>query len=301
MLAGALVMPAARAAISEDWRSDAPGRTHRFSASDMPAPYATPRNINSPQIVSRPDTATLAVPPGFSVSVFGTGLEGPRRVQVAPNGDIFIAETLAGRVRVVQSADGAAKPSHIVDFAVGLNGPFGIAFYPAGANPEWLYVAIKNRVLRFAYRCGDLRPRGPAETVAAKLAFTDDGHDTRDLIFSKDGSRLFVSVGSGSNAAENTPRKTAAQIQSWNATHALGAAWGEDLNRGVVQVYDVNGGKNPGRIFATGLRNCVGLAIQPATGDLWCTTNERDGLGDDLVPDYATRVREGAFYGWPWY
>jgi hypothetical protein len=112
---------------------------------------------------------------------------------------------------------------------------------------------------------------------------------------------MFVSVGSGSNAAEQTPHKTAAQIQSWEATHALGAAWAGDINRGDVLVFDVAGRNNPGHIFATGIRNCVGLTRQPATGELWCTTNERDGLGDELVPDYATRVREGAFYGWPWY
>jgi glucose/arabinose dehydrogenase len=288
-------------ASTEDWRMDAPGRTHHISASDLPAPYATPSSSNAPQIVARPDGATLAVPPGFTVAAFATGLEGPRRVQIAPNGDIFITETSVGRVRVVQSAEGAAKPSRIEYFAVGLDGPFGIAFYPAGANPEWIYVATNNRVLRFAYRCGDVQPRGPAEIVVAKLAPTKGDHTTRDLAFSKDGSHMFVSVGSGSNAAENTPRKTSAQIQSWEATHALGAAWGGDVNRGDVLVFDVDGKKNAGRVFATGIRNCVGLTTQPATGDLWCTTNERDGLGDDLVPDYVTRVREGAFYGWPWF
>lgn len=288
-------------ASTEDWRMDAPGRTHHISANDMPAPYATPSSNNAAQFVSRPDGATLAVPPGFTVAAFATGLEGPRRVQIAPNGDIFITETLAGRVRVVQSAEGAVMPSRIENFAVGLDGPFGIAFYPAGPNPEWIYVATNNRVLRFAYRSGDIQPRGAAEIVVATLANTKGGHSTRDLAFSKDGSRMFVSVGSGSNAAENTPRKTAAQIQSWEATHALGAAWAGDVNRGDVLVFDVDGKKNSGRAFATGIRNCVGLATQPDTGDLWCATNERDGLGDDLVPDYVTRVREGAFYGWPWF
>jgi glucose/arabinose dehydrogenase len=297
----AIVAPVARAASSDDWRTDFPGHLHRFSVSDMPAPFATPPSTNAPQIVSRPDDAKLAVPPGFAVAAYITGLEGPRRVQVAPNGDIFITETLAGRVRVVQSADGAAKPSRIENFAVGLNSPFGMAFYPPGPIPEWIYVATNNRVVRFAYHSGDLRPRGPAEIVAPRLAFTDGDHRTRDIAFSKDGLRMYVSVGSGSNAAENTAHKTPAQIQSWEATHALGAAWGGDTNRGDVLVFDVADKKDSGRIFATGIRNCVGLTIQPSTGDLWCTTNERDGLGDELVPDYATRVREGAFYGWPWY
>jgi glucose/arabinose dehydrogenase len=285
----------------EDWRTDAPGRTHRISVAHLPAPYATPSSTNAAQIVSRPDGATLAVPPGFAVSAFATGLEGPRRIQIAPNGDVFVAETLAGRVRVIQSADGAARPLRIENFTAGLSGPFGIAFYPAGANPEWIYIATGNQVLRFAYRSGDLHPRGPAQIVVAKLANTGTGHTTRDLAFSQDGLRMFVSVGSGSNAAEHTPHKSAAEIQSWDATHALGAAWGGDINRGDVLVFDVTGTKNSGHIFATGIRNCVGLTRQPSTGDLWCTTNERDGLGDELVPDYATRVRAGGFYGWPWY
>jgi glucose/arabinose dehydrogenase len=296
----ALAMQSAPAA-TEDWRADSPGHSHRVNLAELPAPYTTPSSTNAPQIVSRPDSATLAVPPGFAVSAFATGLEGPRRIQIAPNGDIFVAETLAGRVRIVQSTDGDGKPVRIENFAVGLRGPFGIAFYPAGANPEWLYVATSDQVLRFAFRCGDLHPRGPAEVVVAKLANTDSGHTTRDLAFSNDGQHMFVSVGSGSNAAEYTPRKTAAQIQSWEATHALGAAWAGDTFRGDVLVFDVGAVKNSGHIFATGIRNCVGLTTQPGTGDLWCTTNERDGLGDDLVPDYATRVREGGFYGWPWY
>ena len=285
----------------EDWRTDAPGRTHRINPNDLPAPFASPSNVNAMQVVSRPEDATLAVPPGFTVAAFATGLEGPRRVQIAPNGDIFIAESLAGRIRVLQSDEGAAKPSRIENFAMGLDGPFGIAFYPAGPNPEWLYVATNNRVVRFPYRCGDVQPRGPAQIVVAKLANTTGGHTTRDLAFSNDGAHLFVSVGAGSNAAESTPRKTPAQIQSWQATHALGAAWGGDVNRGDVLVFDVDAKRGPGRPFATGIRNCVGLTIQASTGELWCATNERDGLGDDLVPDYVTRVREGAFFGWPWF
>jgi glucose/arabinose dehydrogenase len=298
-----VVALAARAALAttEDWRNDAPGRTHRVNVNELPRPYASPSSENSAQIVSRPDGATLAVPSGFAVSAFATGLEGPRRIQVAPNGDIFIAETLAGRVRIVQSADGSGKPVRIENFTEGLSGPFGIAFYPAGANPEWLYVATSNQVLRYAFRCGDLHPRGPAQIIVAKLANTGTGHTTRDLAFSQDGLQMYVSVGSGSNAAEHTPRKSAAQIQSWEAMHALGAAWAGDSFRGDVLVFDVAGKRTPGHIFATGIRNCVGLTTQPGTGDLWCTTNERDGLGDELVPDYATRVREGAFYGWPWY
>jgi glucose/arabinose dehydrogenase len=249
--------------------------------------------------VSRPDGTRLAVPSGLAVAAFVTGLQGPREVCVAPNGDIFVAETSAGRIRVLRAADGAAKPSGIEIFAAGLDGPFGIAFYPLGADPRWVYVATNNQVLRFAYRSGYMHAREPAEIVVAKLASTVTGHTTRDLVFSIDGSRMFVSVGSASNAAENMPKKTASEARRWDIVHGHGAAWAGEVNRADVLVFGVDG-QNPS-VFATGIRNCAGLGMQPTTGDLWCATNERDGLGDDLVPDYATRVREHSFYGWPWY
>jgi glucose/arabinose dehydrogenase len=111
---------------------------------------------------------------------------------------------------------------------------------------------------------------------------------------------MFVAVGSQSNVAEDMPAKTTAEIAAWEAEYGLGAAWGQETNRADVLVFEV-GSDAPGKPYATGIRNCVGLTIQPATGDLWCTVNERDSLGNNLVPDYSTRVREGAFYGWPWY
>ncbi|MGZ5804970.1 MAG: PQQ-dependent sugar dehydrogenase, partial [Xanthobacteraceae bacterium] len=118
-----------------------------------------------------------------------------------------------------------------------------------------------------------------------------------DIAFSKDGSTMYVSVGSGSNDGENIEKPDS--LQKWVAEHPLGAAWGEEYERAAVLAFDPQGNKR--RIFATGIRNCVGLAVDPAAGDLWCSTNERDLLGDDLVPDYLTRVRDGHFYGWPWY
>lgn len=288
------------AAASDDWRADSPGHSRRVTVADLPAPYATPASSNRPTVVARPSAAALAVPNGFSIQAFATGLQDPRLVRVAPNGDIFVAESAAGRVRALRAADGAGKASKIEIFAAGLDGPFGIAFYPLGPNPQWLYVATNNQVVRFAYRSGDLQSAGAAQIVVAKLADTVDGHSTRDIVFSPDGSRMFVSVGSGSNIAEDEPRKSAAAIRTWQSTHALGAAWGEETNRADVLDFDAEG-KEPARVYATGIRNCVGLAIHPKSGDVWCTTNERDGLGDDLVPDYTTRVREGAFYGWPWF
>jgi len=244
--------------------------------------------------------AVDAVPAGFAVKAFATGLKGPRRVRVAPNGDIFVAETHSGRVGVLRAAAGAAKPSKTALFASGLNGPFGIAFYPLGQHPQWLYVATNNQVLRFGYHSGDMHARGAAEIVVVQLTESSRGHSTRDIAFAEDGSRMFVSVDSGSNVAEDEARKSPEEIRDWEAAHGLGAAWGGEADRVDALVFDIDG-KAPARIFATAIRNCVGLAVQPHTGDLWCTTNERDGLSDDLVPDYTTRVHEGAFYGWPWY
>jgi glucose/arabinose dehydrogenase len=153
--------------------------------------------------------------------------------------------------------------------------------------------------VRFPYRNGDLSASGAAEVIVDKLPTAQRGHWTRDVVFSKDGTKMFVSVGSATNVAEDMPKLDPAELQKWVAEHPLGAAWGNESERADVLIFDPQG-KNR-RIFATGIRNCVGMAIHPTTGDLWCSTNERDLLGDDLPPEYVTRVREGAFYGWPWY
>ena len=184
-------------------------------------------------------------------------------------------------------------------FADGLRQPFGITFYPDAKNAQWVYVAETHRIVRYAYKAGDRKTSKAAEVVVADFP-AGGGHFTRDVVFSPDGKRMFVSVGSASNVAEDMSRKTPEQIKAWEAEHGLGAAWDRETNRAAVLVYEV-GSNQPGKIFATGIRNCVSLAIQPKTNDLWCTTNERDLLGDDLVPDYSTRVKEGGYYGWPWY
>jgi hypothetical protein len=244
-------------------------------------------------------SAPFRVPPGFSVTRFAGGLSAPRLARVAPNGDIFVAETGAGRLRVLRAADGAGAAATVAVFASHLEGPFGIAFYPAGPNTQWVYVAQRNSVIRFPYRAGDLQARAASEIVVARLAGSTAGHTTRDVAFSADGRRMFVSVGSGSNVAEGLSRRGAADLKSWEAGHGLGAAWDGETDRADVLVFTSAGAAQG--VFATGIRNCVGLAVHPRTGDLWCATNERDGLGDDLPPDYVTRVGEGAFYGWPWY
>jgi glucose/arabinose dehydrogenase/cytochrome c2 len=284
-----------------DWKKDVPGRVHRINLATLPKPYDTSSAVNFPKLIERPADAKLLLPPGFKVAVFSRDLKGPRVMRVAPNGDIFVSETQSGRVRVLRpSADGAQAAS-VQTFAQGLQLPYGIAFYPSGPNPKWLYVAENNRVVRYAYTVGERTARTVPEVVVSELSPTaGGGHFTRDIAFSSDGKRMFISVGSQSNVAETMPKKKPDEIQAWEAGHGLGAAWGTETNRADVLVFEVDSAK-PGKVYASGIRNCVGLTVQPATGALWCTTNERDMLGDDLVPDYSTRVKEGGFYGWPWY
>ena len=283
-----------------DWKKDIPGRAHRIDVASLPPPFDTPSASNFPKLVDRPPNAQLQVPAGFKVDVFASSVEGARAMRLAPNGDIFLTETRGGFVKVLHpSADGATAAS-VTTFAQGLNLPFGIAFYPA-KSPEWLYVAETNRVVRYAYKVGDQKASGLPEIVVAELSpVGTGGHFTRDIAFSLDGKRMFVSVGSASNVAEAMPKKSPDEVKAWEATHGLGATWGPEENRADVLVFEV-GKHKPGKIFATGIRNCAGLTIQPSNGVLWCTTNERDALGDDLVPDYSTRVLAGHFYGWPWY
>jgi glucose/arabinose dehydrogenase len=278
-----------------DWRSDKPGVSRLIKPDDLPKPGATPSSANVSHVVARPAAATPQVPDGFKIALFAEGLSGPRQMRVAPNGDIFIAETRAGRIRVLRAADGEAKPAANEIYASGLGEPFGIAFFPSD-DPKWIYVANTGNVVRFPYKAGDLKATGKAETVVADLPH-GYGHSTRDIAFTPDGKRMLISVGSASNDAEGNGKPM--EMESWIARHPLGADWNSEADRADVLTFDPDG-KRLGT-FATGIRNCVGLAIHPTTGDLYCSTNERDGLGDNLVPDYVTRVREGAYYGWPWF
>jgi glucose/arabinose dehydrogenase len=281
-----------------DWRSDAPGVRRKLTPADMPSPLASRPTANPSRAVGRPAGALPKVPPDFIVSLFAQDLKGPRTVRVAPNGDIFVAESRAGRVRVLRADDSGAAAATSQIFATGLGRPFGIAFYPPGPNPTYVYVAGTAKVVRFAYHNGDLTASGPPETIVPALP-AGGGHWTRDIVFSSDGKTMYVSVGSGSNVAEEMDPLPAADLAAFEAKHALGATWGDEENRADVLAFDPDGGH--GRVFAAGLRNCAGLTIQPANAALWCAVNERDLLGDDLPPDYATSVRSGGFYGWPWY
>jgi hypothetical protein len=293
-----IVVPASSTQ-SANWRLDAPGRLHRIDANSLPPAFATPSSRNNASVVSKPANASLAVPAGFHVDTFISTLTGPRKMLVASNGDILVTEMRAGRVTVLHpSSDGGSVAGTDV-YLQGLKQPFGLAFYPNAQNPQWLYVAETNRVTRYAYQVGDVKPRGAAQVVVGRIP-SGVGHSTRDIAFSPDGKRLFVSVGSGSNVAETMSKKSPADIKTWEAAHGLGAAWDVETDRAVILEFDAAA---PGTavIYASGIRNCVSLTVQPANGALWCTTNERDSLGDDLVPDYSTRVKRGSFYGWPWY
>ena len=276
-----------------DWRADRPGVHRVIRPRDLPPPQPAESASNFVRVAHRGDEKPL-VPAGFAVNLFASGLTGPRLIRAAPNGDIFVAESRAGRISVLRPDGGAAAKKSV--FASGLNYPFGIAFYPPGAEPQWVYVADTGAVLRFAYRTGDLSPRGEPETVVPRLPV--GGHATRDVAFSPDGATMYVSVGSGSNDAEGMSKLSDANLQNFIADHPLGATWGNESDRADVLAFDPQG-KNK-KIFATGIRNCVGMAVAP-DGTLCCSTNERDGLGDDLPPDYVTRVSASAFYGWPWY
>jgi glucose/arabinose dehydrogenase len=284
----------------KDYRADGPGVRRQFTVADLPPPFASRSARNFPSVVDRPQGAGPVAPPGFTVDLFAESLNNPRAIRVGPNGDIFISETAPGRLRVLRANDGAKRAEQVEVFTTGLDQPFGMAFFPPGPNPQWLYVANANAIVRFAYASGDLRARAPAEVVVAKLSKTDWGHTTRDIAFSQDGARMFVSVGAASDAAtEGMSKQPPSPLRTWEATHGLGAAWGDEERRADVLVFTPDG--KGGETFATGLRNCVGMAIHPFTGDLWCSVNERQELGDNLVPDYITRVRQGAFYGWPWF
>jgi glucose/arabinose dehydrogenase len=270
-----------------DWRSDAPGVQRLITPADLPPPYATQSAANPSSLAPRPPGALPKAPPGFSVDLFASGLKSPRVIRTAPNGDVFVAESGSGRVLVFGGAEPAPAAPRV--FAADLPRAYGIAFYPPGPDPRWVYVATEDAVRRFPYRSGDLAASGPPEVVVPHLP-AGGGHWTRDLAFSGDGRTMFVSVGSASNDEDGLGLRSIAMRL---------VGMDQERDRADVLAFDPKGGDK--RIFATGLRNCSGLTVEPASGALWCVVNERDGFGDDLPPDYATPIVEGAFYGWPWF
>lgn len=284
------------------WETDAPGLRRHVTPADLPPPTLTENDPEAPDfenmanVVPAPEGRMPNVPEGFVVRVFASGLNQPRVIRVAPNGDVFVAESGSGRVLVFAADASAGEPATPEIFAENLEKPYGIVFHPP-SDPRHIYVGAANQVVRYPYRAGDRKATDEAEVIIANIP--TKRHWTRDLEVSSNGERLFVSIGSASNVADTMPQKTPEEIQAHEKTHGLGAAWGDEENRAVVRVFDPTGANV--RNFATGLRNCSGMAMQPGTDTLWCTGNERDHVGPDLVPDFLTTVEEGGFYGWPWF
>ena len=233
----------------------------------LPAPFATNSAGNGPDKVKPPAGFLPTVPPGFRSNVFAGNFKRPRWLTVAPNGDIFLADTGAGEIVVLRDPQHTGGAQEREVFADGMKRPFGIAF-----REDYVYVGNMNEVLRFRYDPKTSKRLGEKEHL---LDLPSGGHDTRSLAFSADGKHLFIGVGSASNIDT-----------------------GEDPLRAAVTICDPDG-KNA-RLYATGLRNPVGLALEPVTGEIWTTVNERDELGDNLPPDYFTSLKDGGFYGWPY-
>jgi glucose/arabinose dehydrogenase len=267
-----------------DYRTQRPGRSRKITVADLPPPHASPSVDNGPELVPRPSDARPVAPAGFQVELYADGLANPRLARTAPGGDLFVAESKIGAVRVLRGLGPDGRAVKTALFAQGLTQPFGIAFYPAGNDPRWVYVANTDSVVRFPYRSGDLEARGPRQVVVAALPgggrLRGGGHWTRDIAFSRDGKKLYVSVGSHSNNDDSDGNPAEAR-------------------RADILEFDADG-KN-GQVFAWGIRNAVGIAVNPRSGELWASVNERDELGDNLVPDYITHVVPGGFYGWPWF
>jgi glucose/arabinose dehydrogenase len=237
----------------------------------LPKPFATESARRVSKRVPQPADAKLHAPKGFKINVFAEGdFKEPRWMALAPNGDVFLSDARANSLIVLRdkNKDGVAEERFV--FSDALSQPFGIAFHK-----DWVYVANTDSVVRFKYKSGQTKAEGSPERVVELTAGGYNQHWTRNVLFSPDGTKMFVSIGSATNVSVEA-----------------------DPKRAAISVYDPDG-KNH-RIYASGLRNPIGLAWNPKTGELWTAVNERDGLGDDLVPDYATSVKEGGFYGWPY-
>jgi glucose/arabinose dehydrogenase len=234
---------------------------------NLPPPFATKSAGNGPDKEEPPEGFLPTVPQGFRINVFAADFRTPRWMAVAPNGDIFLAETGADQVDILRDPEHAGGAEVREVFASGLRRPFGIAFHD-----DYVYVGDTNELLRFKYDPKTSKRLGEGEHL---MSLPGGGHNTRSVVVAPDGKHLFVSVGSGSN---------------------IGV--GEPPIRAAITICDLDG-KNA-RLYATGLRNPVGLAIEPVTGEVWTSVNERDDLGDNLPPDYFTSVKDGGFYGWPY-
>lgn len=267
-----------------DYTQQKPGVRRHLTVADLPAPHPEESVDNGAKMVPRPEGAWPQAPAGFKVTLYAQGFKEPRLIRTAPNGDLFLADSHGDKIMVLRGVGADGKAQQMTTFATGLNLPFGIAFYPSGPHPKWVYVGNTASVVRLPYKSGDMVATGAAETIVAQLPgfaqLRGGGHWTRDIVFTPDGKHMLVSVGSGSNVDDMD-------------THP------NENHRADVLEFSPDGKFE--KVYASGIRNCVGEAINPITGSLWCSVNERDGLGDNLVPDYITSVKEDGFYGWPWW
>src|SRR3954447_222732 len=240
---------------------------HEIRIDQLPKPYATPSSGNPPSVGAPPANATLHAPPGFHVSLFADKLGEPRAMLLAPNGDVILSEPGEDKITILRDANHDGVAEQRFTFASGLDSPYGLAFHD-----KWLYVGDQNAVVRLPYAAGQTAANAKPQQIAP---LPPGGHSTRGVLFNKAGTKMYVSIGSRSNVSSGEPPERAA----------------------VVEFNPDGSGK---RIFASGLRNPVGLAWEPVTGALWTVVNERDGLGDETPPDYLTSVKDGGFYGWPY-
>src|SRR5437588_4352860 len=273
-----------------DWQQDKPGLRRLLTLADQP-PVGKDVSNHS-EVAPMPAGAMPKVPPGFTVEMAASGLAAPRVIRMAPNGDLFVAEKESNSVRILRVPSGAAKPEINEVFAAGLSQPYGIAFYPRGSDPQWIYIANDDGVVRFRYKSGDLKASGEPEQIVKRIPWVH--HWTRDIAFTAD-DKLLLAVGSGSNVALDMFPMPLSKggLEAWKKDKPLGATWDTEERRANLLSYDPDG-KNE-RIVATGLRNCAGLTVHPTTNRPWCVVNERDGLGDDTPLEYATEVKAGAF------
>jgi glucose/arabinose dehydrogenase len=244
------------------------GQHFMVVASNLPPPFATPASAERSVKAQPADPSKLELPPGFHANIFADGLANARWLQVAPNGDVFLAEAEPGQITLLRDAKGDGTAAMRTTFAEGFKNPHGMAI----ANGKF-YIADAYGIYSFPYKDGDTKASGPRTQVTEPNVFGAlGGHWTRDLVANSKGD-IYVAVGSAENIADTDP--------------PFRAAVSKVVNGKLVQ-------------FATGLRNPVGIAYYPGADDLYVVVNERDGEGDELVPDYMTRIQQGDFFGWPY-
>jgi glucose/arabinose dehydrogenase len=243
----------------------------------LPAPYSSESAVKTSSVEKWPANATPKAPAGFVVTRFADRLENPRNTYVGPNNDVFVAESgtrgSANRITVLRDKDKDGTYETRQVFKDKLNQPYGMLILG-----NYFYVANTDGVYRYPYKLGDMQLTGKGERIVELTKGGYNNHWTRNLIASPDGSKIYISVGSASNVGE----------------HGM-----ETEHRRACILEVTPDGKNE-KLYASGLRNPVGMDWNPANGELWTAVNERDGLGDELVPDYITSVKRDGFYGWPY-